>query len=121
MTSDEWRVQGIEFALSAEGENTTMFLDKAARCFTLANDVQLASRALLQMDMAGLLERLLRVRLEGRQLNDREEQDAAQVVLRAVRLGGMLREVREMSGMLKGVVRNSELFEWEVMSMLNFN
>ncbi len=27
MTSDEWRVQGIEFALSAESENAVMFLE----------------------------------------------------------------------------------------------
>eukprot|EP01034_Spumella_vulgaris_P047544 gene47544-biopygen37522 len=36
MTSDEWRAQGIEFALSAEGEDTTLFLEKALHCFKLA-------------------------------------------------------------------------------------
>ncbi len=31
LTSDEWRVQGNEFALTAEGDSTVMFLQKAVR------------------------------------------------------------------------------------------
>ena len=59
MTADEWRVRGIELALSAEGENATGFLLHAARCFDNAGDECLQRRAEAQWRIESWSEKLL--------------------------------------------------------------
>lgn len=51
MTGDEWRVRGIEFALSAEGSEIVPMLQKAERCFALSRDEVLRSQVLLQIGL----------------------------------------------------------------------
>ncbi len=114
MTSDEWRVQGIEFALSAESESAASFLEKAVRCFVLAGDAELSSRVTTQLALLRLLDELCG---GGRDeaLSVREEQEAAAVVLRGLK-GGLTKEVREVVGLLCERVSHRELFRYEVVS-----
>jgi hypothetical protein len=115
MTSDEWRVQGIEFALCAEGEQSAMFLQKAVKCFTLAGDAELASRVSAELDLCVLTSKL--VAGGDKTLTACEEQEAAQAVLRALRCG--LRDgAGAVCGLLRGRVGCSNIFWWEVVCAL---
>ncbi len=87
MISFEWRVQGIEFALSAEGEQSAMFPQKAIKCFILAGDDDLVSRATAQLDVVNMMgESSMRLKID-----HKTEQQTAAVLLSGL-MAGLLRE-----------------------------
>jgi hypothetical protein len=116
MTSDEWRVQGIEFALSADGDNSELFLRKSVRCFSFACDDALLERAKCQLKHLVLHAQLVRLKRKSVLTAD-QEQNAARVVLGLLRLG-LKSEVRELCRLLCDAVANKLLFVEEVLSVL---
>ncbi len=54
MTSERCRVQGIEFALSAEGDVAEPFLEKAVKCFNQAGDSALRGKSSSSVGSCGL-------------------------------------------------------------------
>jgi superfamily I DNA/RNA helicase len=116
MTSDEWRVQGIEFALSAEGENTVMFLEKALKCFTLANDETLLTRCAAELQLVQA--RLFLSSFKNHIINRHEVKNAVKVILEGLRVG-LREEVRELCKALQSKVAYGEIFGFEIVKRLH--
>jgi hypothetical protein len=113
MTSDEWRVQGIEFALSAEGDVTVQFLEKAVKCFTLAHDNTLCARAEAQLQLFLMTDELRTVT----KLSAEQEPSSAKVLLSGLK-AGLKNEVRLFCELLEGRVKNSEVFHKQILMRL---
>lgn len=89
MTSDEWRVRGIELAMSAEGSDAGLFLQRAVRCFELAGDSALKARAAAHLDVEQYCSRLTHSSggaLTGT-MKPRDEFETVRLATRAVRAG----------------------------------
>jgi hypothetical protein len=89
MTSDEWRVRGIELAMSAEGSDAELFLQRAVRCFELAGDSALKARAAAHLDVEQYCSRLTQScggALTGT-MKPRDEIETVRLATRAVRAG----------------------------------
>jgi hypothetical protein len=114
MTNDEWRVQGIEFALSAEGESAAMFLQKAVTCLQNAADTALCTKATVQLQLYNLTVKLTEG-VTDITLSHHEELEAARTVLAGLR-NGLTEEVREVVGLLATRVACGELFRLEIVS-----
>jgi len=113
MTSEEWRVQGIEFALSAEGESTAMFLEKAIKCFRLARDNELQHRAQTELAINDLIatHSLPHTAQVESKLCDDEERALAGAVLDSLRCGGQRDRVRALLGLICPRVQQASWFE----------
>jgi hypothetical protein len=79
MTPDEWRVRGIEFALSAEGDGAESLLCRAVTCFNRAGDFQLKEKATAHQEIE-----VMRCRVKKFEdvLTSLDEMDAAHAILR---------------------------------------
>lgn len=113
MTSEEWRVQGIEFALSAEADRAVEFLQKAVKCFTLAGDQQLTQLATAQCKTVELALRL-RLRDTNGRMSSELEREAAAVVLEGLQCG-VFHEVKVLCETVRGAVQYPEIFARHVM------
>jgi hypothetical protein len=116
MTSDEWRAQGIEFALSAEGDNVISLLEKAVKCFQSACDEDLQIRAETQLALTVHTKQLIKQR-GSRNLNLSEQQALAYSVFNGLKFGYRT-EVKEMCSHLKDMFEYSVIFEAEVASLM---
>ncbi len=117
MTSDEWRAQGIEFALSAEGESTVSFLHKAVKCFVHAGapSAFLLELASAQLKIADVVREMS---ITSDIVSEACEQSAAEAVLCGLR-AGLLSPVKELCGALSGRVKTDCLFEKRIVSVVN--
>ncbi len=102
MTSEEWRVQGIEFALSAEGDAAEQFLEKAIKCFVQAGDAELLQRAVAEAEMVRVRE-LLGKHHHSKLLSEQLEKEVAKTVASVLRCG-LVAEARELCGTLRNVL-----------------
>ena len=119
MTSDEWRVRGIEFALSAEGEVVESFLRRAVMCFDRAGDYDLKEKASAHQEVEAMKRRVLN-RCEGRDegvgaLTPLDEMDAAHAVLRGIK-SRILSETYTLSLLVAQCYSDEHIFHKEVMS-----
>lgn len=82
MTPDEWRVRGIEFALSAEGNGGESLLRRAVLCFDRAGDFQLKEKAAAHQEIEAMRCRVMK--FEG-VLTPLDEVNAAHAILRSIK------------------------------------
>jgi hypothetical protein len=113
MTSDEWRVQGIEFALSAEGDNTVMYLEKASKCFEFAGDTVLLKRVEAEMSFHTLMSEITPMST----LEDKTEQRAMKALINCVKVG-LQSEAKELCKSLLDKMAYKDIFEFEIMNRL---
>jgi hypothetical protein len=116
MTSDEWRVQGIEFALSAEGEQTALFLLKAVKCFESAGDIILTDRATAELQLFNV-RKILIAELSGCLSRELQLQVAA-AVMNGLRVG-LFSEVKDVCELTQEHVEYGEIFGYEVAKRVN--
>ena len=109
MTRDEWRMRGIDIALSAEGSSdlarAAQLLAQAVLCFQRAEEPVLKSVAAAQLSL--IQAETQHVALQGsnekKVMSSAEEVAVASVVLRAVR-GGLLEQAKGLCRKLEGAV-----------------
>jgi hypothetical protein len=80
--TNEWRVRGIEFALSAEGDSADSFLRKAIMCFDRAKDFSLKEKAAAHQEVEAMRKRV--IQSEGI-LTPLDEVDSAHAIQRCIK------------------------------------
>ena len=86
MTSDEWRIRGIEFALLAEGDVVDSMLKRALVCFDHAGDMSLRMRTQALLDLE-ICRKKLNVISDHVNLQSKFEIDVSNCILRCIRAG----------------------------------
>jgi hypothetical protein len=115
MTGDEWRAQGVDFALSAEddeGVDSTRMLQRAVKCFTQAGETSLLALASAQLQIS-----VCKASLGGELTPDNENQVAAAALCGWK--AGMGREVRALCAEVTGRVCNPMVFRQQVLVALD--
>ena len=86
MTSDEWRIRGIEFALLAEGDVVESMLQKALFCFNHADDIPLRMRVNLLLEL-NTYRKKLNIITNDIILQSKDEIDISNCIYKCLRVG----------------------------------
>jgi hypothetical protein len=112
MLGDEWRARGVNFALSAEGDNAVAFLTQAKRCFECAGDKHLIARTMISLELE-----TLRHRLFTGEISIRDELEAASLLCRSLTIAMPLpwSDTIEMCELLSAKVCDAIHFQREIL------
>jgi hypothetical protein len=86
MTSDEWRIRGIEFALLAEADVIESMLQKALFCFDHAGDIPLRTRVNILLELHTCKKKLNAI-TNDIILQSKDEIDISNCIYKCLRVG----------------------------------
>ena len=113
MTSEEWRAQGIDFAVAAEGENAESFLSKALKCFIQAGESKLVTRIETELSVIQLSKRLAIVK----SLSLDQEQDVVRIVQQCLN-NGLRSMAKKFCLTLSDKVHSKELYDLHIVGKM---